>query len=163
MPTQDRVPVWEILRDERDRQDLTNKDLERKTGESDESIRRMLNGEVKDPRFYPTVKLFHALGLSVDRTMGLPCGDAEIIEGLQRELEISRAHEQEAIAMRKLLEEQVKAEIRSREELRDAYEYRIYISKDRVIWQRIFIFLLAGLAAVLLALDIGMTIWFIGH
>lgn len=163
MTTQERVPVWEILRDERDRQDLTNKDLERKTGESDESIRRLLIGGVAEPRFYPTVEMFRALGLSVDRTMGLPCGDAEIIEGLQRELEVARAHEQEAVALRKLLEEQVKVEIRTREELRDAYEYRIYISKDRVIWQRIFIFLLAGLAAVLLVLDIVMTVWFMTH
>lgn len=132
----DYTHIYKALREERDRRNLSNKDLERLTGESDSTIQRLLSGAVKDARLEPVAALCMCLGISLDSLLGLTTGDSQVIADLRRELELSQAKTEAA-------EEQLRA-------MRETCDVRLAANKDYIKWQRGIIYLLAGIVVLLI-------------
>ncbi len=144
--------IIELLRDERDRQGLTNRDLERMTGIPDSTIQRLLGGHVGDPRFDNVSLLCRALGISIDALVGIENKDSEVIQTLQREKDLLLARVGEAEAKQAILHEQLRCETLTRETMSGLYE------RDR-LWQKRFGVTLALLSAILLAANLVMGLW----
>lgn len=128
--------IYAALREERDRRDLTNRDLERLTGESDSTIQRILSGSVKDARLEPVAALCKCLGVSLDAMLGITTGDSQVITDLRRDLDLSLARSVAA-------EEQLR-------EIRETCDARLAANKDYIKWQRGIIYLLAGIVILLI-------------
>ena len=155
--------IIETLRTEIERQGLTYRDIERMTGIPDSTVQRMLTGHVADPSFERIAAICRAVNISVDALIGIESKDSETIQTLLREKDLLLARVGAAEAQQKLLEPQGQYAVRAREESREAYEYRINISKDRVIWQRKVVFFLGALVVGLLSLVAVMSMWHMLH
>ena len=136
--------IYTVLREERDRRGLTNRDLERLTGESDSTIQRIMSGAVKDVRLEPIAALCMCLGISLDAMLGITTGDSQVIADLRHDLDLS-------IARADAAEEQL-------QEAKATCDIRLTANKEYIRWQRGIIYLLA---AVVMLLIISQAICFV--
>ena len=136
--------IYTVLREERDRRGLTNRDLERLTGESDSTIQRIMSGSVKDVRLEPIAALCMCLGISLDAQLGITTGDSQVIADLRHDLDLS-------IARADAAEEQL-------QEAKATCDIRLTANKEYIRWQRGVIYLLA---AVVILLIISQAICFV--
>lgn len=128
--------IYTALREERDRRGLTNRDLERLTGESDSTIQRIMSGSVKGVRLEPVAALCTCLGISLDAMLGITSCDSQVIADLRHDLDLS-------IARAEAAEEQLRAE-------KETCEVRLAANKDYIRWQRGVIHLLAVIVMLLI-------------
>lgn len=134
------MDVWQTIKDAQDAKGWTNQKLAEKSGVPEPTLQKFLTGKTLDPRFDNVVKLCRALDISVDHLCGIDSNAsvAEVAE-LRNALNIAQARAESAEAKKEVAETKLDAQIHEYNQMMDAYEYRIHISKDRVIWLRNFL------------------------
>ena len=141
------MEVWQTIKDAQDAKGWTNQKLAEKSGVPEPTLQKFLTGKTLDPRFDNVVRLCRALDISVDHLCGIDSNSsvAEIAELRyaltieQVKTEAAEAQKNAALAQQKVAETKLEAQIHEYNQMLDAYEYRIHISKDRVIWLRNFL------------------------
>lgn len=168
--------IWKIIKDAQDSKDWTNQKLADKSGVPEPTLQKFLSGKTADPRFDNVVKLCRALNLSVDALCGIDSNAAvDEIAQLRAALALAEERRKTAEALRETAETKLESQIHEYNQIVDAYEYRIHISKDRVIWLRNFLiftcalivlFILAFMAFIFIDVsnnDVGwiksMSLW----
>lgn len=153
------MEVWQTIKDAQDAKGWTNQKLAEQSGVPEPTLQKFLTGKTLDPRFDNVVRLCRALDLSVDHLCGIDSNAAvEEVAQLRRELEIARAHAETAQAKMESAETRLESQIHEYNQMVDAYEYRIHISKDRVIWLRNFLIFTCFVIAVLIAVFVSLVI-----
>lgn len=132
--------IWMTIKDAQDAKGWTNQKLAEKSGVPEPTLQKFLSGKTADPRFDSVVKLCRALDLSVDAMCGIDSNSsvAEVAE-IRNALTVAQARAEAAEAKREVAETKLEAQIHEYNQMVEAYEYRIHISKDRVIWLRKFL------------------------
>ena len=170
------MEVWQTIKDAQDAKGWTNQKLAEKSGVPEPTLQKFLTGKTLDPRFDNVVKLCRALDISVDALCGIDSNAAvDEIAHLRAALALAEERRKTAEALRETAETKLESQIHEYNQIVDAYEYRIHISKDRVIWLRNFLiftcslivlFILAFMAFIFIDLsnnDIGwirsMSLW----
>ena len=170
----DNSEVWRVIRDARDDRGWTNQRLAEESGVPESSVQKITTGKILNPSFDSIIAICRALDLSVDKFCGSNAAVDEIAQ-LRAALALAEERRKTAEAQREVADTKLDAQIHEYNQMLEAYEYRIHISKDRVIWLRNFLiftcalitlFIIAFIALVLIDVsnsDIGwlrsMSLW----
>lgn len=134
------MEVWQTIKDAQDAKGWTNQKLAEKSGVPEPTLQKFLTGKTLDPRFDNVVKLCRALDISVDHLCGIDSNAAvDEIAQLRAALALAEERRKAAEALQETAETKLESQIHEYNQIVDAYEYRIHISKDRVIWLRNFL------------------------
>lgn len=155
----DNSEIWRAIRDARDGRGWTNQRLAEESGVPESSVQKIVTGKTLNPSFDSITALCRALDLSVDHLCGIDSNAsvAEIAE-LRNALTVATARMETAEAKREIAETKLEAQIHEYNQMLDAYEYRIHISKDRVIWLRNFLIFTCSVIAVLIAVFVILVV-----
>lgn len=136
----DNSEVWRVIRDARDDRGWTNQRLAEESGVPESSVQKIITGKTLNPSFDSIIAMCRALDLSVDKLCGIDSNAAvDEIAHLRAALALAEERRKTAEAQREVADTKLDAQIHEYNQMREAYEYRIHISKDRVIWLRNFL------------------------
>lgn len=136
----DNSEVWRVIRDARDDRGWTNQRLAEESGVPESSVQKIITGKILNPSFDSIIAICRALDLSVDKLCGIDSNAAvDEIAQLRAALALAEERRKTAEAKREVAETKLEAQIHEYNQMVEAYEYRIHISKDRVIWLRKFL------------------------
>ena len=164
------MEVWQTIKDAQDAKGWTNQKLAEKSGVPEPTLQKFLTGKTLDPRFDNVVRLCRALDISVDALCGIDSNAAvDEIAQLRAALALAEERRKTAEALQETAETKLESQIHEYNQIVDAYEYRIHISKDRVIWLRNFLiftcalivlFILAFMAFIFIDVSNNDVGWF---
>ena len=136
----DNSEVWRVIRDARDDRGWTNQRLADESGVPESSVQKIITGKTLNPSFDSIIAMCRALDLSVDKHFGIDSNAAvDEIAQLRAALALAEERRKTAEALRETAETKLESQIHEYNQIVDAYEYRIHISKDRVVWLRNFL------------------------
>lgn len=136
----DTTEIWHAIRDARDARGWTNQHLSDESGVPESSVQKITTGKILNPSFDSIIAICRALDLSVDALCGIDSNAAvDEIAQLRAALALAEERRKTAEAMREVAETKLESQIHEYNQMTEAYEYRIHISKDRVIWLRKFL------------------------
>lgn len=151
--------VWSVIRDARDARGWTNQHLSEECGVPESSVQKIITGKTQNPSFDSIASMCRALGLSLDSICGIDSNAAvEEIAQLRHELEIAKARAETAEAKRETADTRLESQIHEYNQMVEAYEYRIHISKDRVIWLRNFLIFTCSLITLFIVAFIALVL-----
>lgn len=153
------MEVWQMIKDAQDAKGWTNQKLAEKSGVPEPTLQKFLTGKTLDPRFDNVVRLCRALDISVDALCGIDSNAAiDEIAQLRAALALAEECRKAAEAMRETAETKLESQIHEYNQIVDAYEYRIHISKDRVIWLRNFLIFTCALITLFIIAFITLVL-----
>lgn len=130
----DNSDVWRVIRDARDARGWTNQRLADESGVPESSVQKILTGKTLNPSFDSISAMCRALNLSLDALCGIDSNAAvDEIAQLRAALALAEERRKTAESMLEVSETKLEAKIHEYNHMRESYEYRINISKDRVI------------------------------